>query len=207
MEVFEAIRTRRSVRRFKPDPLPTELLLKVLGAANLAPSASNRQLWGFTVINRDFLQQLYPLLEESFDRWAKGVPESEYNQKLAELSIPTAEDGSKMRGMRSFFRRLGGAPAAIVVDTERADDPRRRFCNIQDASAVMENLLLAAWAEGLGTCWMCAPIIDAAKEIQEILQIPEDRELIAITPIGYPDHTPEMPPKKDLMTKVRWRGF
>jgi nitroreductase len=79
--------------------------------------------------------------------------------------------------------------------------------NLSDAAAAIENLLLAAWDKGLGTCWMTGPLKGRAEMIAAFLAVPQDRELVAIVTLGYPDHQPAMPPKKDIAQKTRWIGF
>jgi nitroreductase len=79
--------------------------------------------------------------------------------------------------------------------------------SISDAAAAIENLLLAAWDKGLGTCWLTGPLKARAEMIASFLEIPEDREIVAIVSLGFPDHTPKMPPKKEVSQKVKWLGF
>jgi nitroreductase len=79
--------------------------------------------------------------------------------------------------------------------------------NLSDSAAAIENLMLAAWDKGLGTCWMTGPLKARADTIAAFLSVPQDRELVAIVTLGYPDHTPPMPPKKDIAQKTRWIGF
>jgi len=69
----------------------------------------------------------------------------------------------------------------------------------------MQNLLLAATALGLGTCWMTGPLQDE-NELKCILEIPKDKEIVAVTPLGYPDGITEAPPRHDpaLERNVRW---
>jgi nitroreductase len=95
----------------------------------------------------------------------------------------------------------------IVVLTNAADTDDFRRANLESASAAMENLMLAATALGLGTCWMTGPLRDE-KALRRILAIPEDRELVAVTPLGYPEVVPAGQPRHDpeLVQKVRWVG-
>ena len=206
MEVFKVINTRRSVRKFKPDQLDIKILTKILEAGNLAPSASNRQEWSFYVLDRSITNQIEDLLVNAVIKRGEEVSEEVQREAIADLPIPT-ENNDKLEGLLIFFRRLGGAPAVIVVDTKYEEDSWLSFCNRLDAAAAVENILLAAWAEGLGTCWMALPIKFSSAELKKLLDAPEDRELIAIIPIGYPDHEPAMPPKKDLHSKVKWFGY
>jgi nitroreductase len=207
MDVKTAIRTRRSVRKYKSNPLPKELILELLEAANLAPSATNRQPWEFVVVNRSFLDQLDEVLKEAFRARVAGVSEEEMRRAIKDLSLPVEDGGDRLKALGSFYRTLGGAPVAIGVSLPREKDPWVWKNNISDSAAAIENLLLAAWDRGLGTCWMAGPLKAKADAIASFLGIPADRELVALVTLGYPDHQPPRPPKKDVAKKTRWLGF
>jgi len=194
MELFEAIRSRRAVRQYRSDPVRKEDILTIIDAANRAPSAMNLQQWEFIVVtDRDTLRKMgasYRAIVGEFTRnW----------------------DPSPMRGSLSreefirFAESYGGAPAVIVALTDAADNDDLRRANLESASAAMENLLLAATALGLGTCWMTGPLRDE-KALRRILAVPDDRELVAVTPLGYPAEIPPTPARVDpeLRQKVRW---
>lgn len=196
MDVFEAIYRRRSIRQYRPDPVRREDIHKLLDAANQAPSAMNRQQWEFIVVAGTKIGEM----GESFGRIIE-----EYTRN---------GESSRMKGSpltREQFVRFaatyGGAPVVIVVLTDTAQTEDFRRANLESASAAMENLLLAATALGLGTCWMTGPLNDE-KALRRILAIPEDKEIVAITPLGYPEEVPEAPPRQgpDLTQKVRWVG-
>jgi nitroreductase len=116
-----------------------------------------------------------------------------------------------------FFANLGGAPCLAIVfvpktaahlDPEMAPQEAalaeaERLDRVESASALMQNLCLAAWDRGVGTCWMLAPRY-AAKEIIEYLGL-SDVELIAATPLGYPAHVPPGPARRP--GRVMWLGF
>jgi len=193
MELFEAIHARRAVRKYRPDPVPEGEIQKILDAANQAPSAMNRQQWEFVVVTGEKIREMgvsYRAIVEEFTRnW----------------------DPSPMRGSLSreefirFAESYGGAPVVIVVLTDTADTDDFRRANIESASAATENLLLAATALGLGTCWMTGPLKDE-KAMRRILAIPDIKELVAVTPLGYPAEVPQAPARidPDLEQKVRW---
>jgi nitroreductase len=207
MELENAIKTRRSVRKYKSKSVPKESILEVLDAANLAPSATNRQPWEFVVVHRSYLDGLDQLLREAFAGRVAGISEDTLRQAIKDLPIPVDESGDKLKGLGHFYRTLGGAPVAIVVYVPKETDPWVWKNNISDASAATENLLLAAWDKGLGTCWLTGPLKTRADMIASFLGIAEDREIVAIVAIGYPDHKPTMPPKQNVNQKVRWIGF
>ncbi len=193
MDVFEAIRRRRAVRRYSPDPVSREDVHTILDAANWAPSAMNRQQWEFLVVTgkkiREMGESYRAIIEEYTKNW----------------------DPSPLRGSLSreefirFAGSYGRAPAVIVVLTEMSDSRDLSKANLESASAAMENLLIAATALGLGTCWMTGPLRDE-QALREILAIPNDREIVAVTPLGYPEGTPNDQPRLDpgLEQKVRW---
>jgi nitroreductase len=207
MDVKTAIRTRRSVRKYKSTPVPKELILELLEEANLAPSATNRQPWEFVVVSRSFLDRLDEILKDAFRERVAGVSEEVMRRAIKDLSLPVEEGGDRLKALGSFYRTLGGAPVAVGVSLPRETDPWVWKNNISDSAAVIENLLLAAWDRGLGTCWMAGPLKSKADAIASFLGIPPDRELVAIVTLGYPDHQPPMPPKKNVAQKTRWLGF
>ncbi|OEU44245.1 MAG: hypothetical protein BBJ60_09460 [Desulfobacterales bacterium S7086C20] len=89
----------------------------------------------------------------------------------------------------------------------KESDPWAWKNSISDAAAAIENFILAACDKGLGTCWLTGPLKTRARMIASFLDIAEDFEIVAIVALGYPDHKPAMPPKKDIHQKVKWLGF
>ena len=207
MEVMEAIKTRRSVRKYKDKPVPKDTLMELLKAACLAPSATNRQPWEFVVVDRSYLLKLDQILRAAFAERVAGAGEAVMREAIKDISLPIDKNGDRLKALGHFYHTLGGAPVAIFVSVPKEDTPWVWRNNISDAAASIENLLLAAWARGLGTCWLTGPLKARSAEIALFLNIPEDREIVAIISLGYPDHQPQMPPKKDISEKVRWVGF
>ncbi|MCU0560639.1 MAG: nitroreductase family protein [Desulfobacterales bacterium] len=207
MDVDTAIYTRRSVRKYKRTPVPKQLVQELLEAANMAPSATNRQPWEFVVVNRSFLDRLEETLKEAFQERVASVSEEAMRRAIKDLSLPDGAGGDRLQALGAFYRTLGGAPVAVGVCLPREKDPWVWKNNISDSAAAIENLLLAAWGKGLGSCWMTGPLKGRADAIASFLGVPADRELIAIIALGYPDHQPSVPPKKDVAAKTRWIGF
>lgn len=196
MDVFEAIRNRRAVRQYRPNPVSRKDILTVLDAANRAPSALNRQQWEFLVVTGRKIGEM----GESF-----GKIIEEYTRDW---------ESSRMRGSpftREDFVRYattyGGAPVVIVVLTDSANTKDLQRANIESASAAMQNLLLAATALGLGTCWMTGPLQDESG-LRRILAVPEAKEIVAVTPLGYPAAIPDVPSRSgtSLEKKIHWIG-
>lgn len=150
MNLFDAIKTRRSVRRFTPESVADELIDKLLGAAMLAPSAGNQQPWQFVVVR---------------DR-----------QKLD--AVPDYHPYCKM---------IHQASVAILVCGDPEGKKWPDFW-VQDCSAAVQNLLLAARAEGLGTVWTGVyPAEDRMAGCRITFDVPEHIIPFALIPIGWPD--------------------
>ena len=189
MDIYEAIHQRRSHRMYKPEMPPKEALDRVIDAALWAPSGTNAQAWEITVmagkVRDEFVELVSGAIKSLLPIMQKvGVPEK--GQEL----------------VMKFFKNLGGAPVVIAVTVWQWGDATGA-ANIQSGSAMMQNMLLAAHAEGLGTSWMTAGSL-VEKEVLEFLG-KTDQQLLAITPIGYSAKEPPVPPRKER--EVRWLGF
>ena len=187
MEFYDVIRARRAVRKYKPDMVPEEIIYKILDAANWAPSGMNTQSWEFVVVS--------------------GARLKDMGESLARIYAPLAENmdadkrGPYIDNIRNFF----GAPVVILALAPAQKKEVMRKMHLEGVCAAFENLLLAACAEGLGSCWMTGPLQEEAF-LRELLAIGEDKEIVAVTPIGYPEFIPKAPPRldPDLKQKVTW---
>lgn len=201
MDVFQAIRTRRSIRKFTSDPVPEEDVRTIIELAALAPSAGNRQMWKFLAVsNRRLLEELRDAILRKLDsvmEWPESKPYA-----------------SKLEAAKAYSTFFAEAPVTIVVlgepygssvdeilekrGWERPEiDLLRQKPDIQSIGGAIENLCLAAHAMGYGTCWMSAPCI-AGPEIKELLKVEPPWEVIAFVPIGVPDEQPTARPRKPL---------
>ena len=141
MDIYEAIKNRRSHRLYKPDMPPREALERVVEAGLWAPSGTNAQAWEITVLAGQARDEFVALC---------GKALGQLMEMLKQVQVP--EKGQKM--IAQFFKDLGGAPVVIAVTIYRNPHEASNVTNIQSGAALMQNLLLAAHAEGLGTCWM-----------------------------------------------------
>jgi F420 biosynthesis protein FbiB-like protein len=178
-ELLDFLRTRRSVRRFKPDPVADEAVSRVIAAATHAPSAHNLQPWRFVIVGRDgappYRQRLAAALAAALraDMAAEGAPASEIETRAARSA-----------------RRIDEAPVLILLCRDatavRADTPEERVMSIQSVANAATYLLLAAHAEGLGGNWVCWPLY-AQEETRSALELPETWEPQAMIFIGRSD--------------------
>jgi nitroreductase len=189
MDIYTAIHNRRSHRLFKPDTVPRDVLARVCEAALWAPSGTNLQQWDITVLTGKPRDEFVALASHAAD---------DIEPKLRELF-----SDKQVAFVKQFFKNLGGAPHVVAITVWKDADAFNQEIHVQSGSALMQNLLLAAEAEGLGTCWMSS-VLTREKALLKFLGL-EDRHLLAITPIGYSAKSPPMVPRKDR--PVRWLGF
>jgi nitroreductase len=188
MELTEAIRGRRSVRKFKPQPVAKETLVKLLDLAGWAPSGMNRQEWYFVVVQGQKKDALLKIFSTAFEAVKPNLEKVFPNKpKIVE-------------GIRQFFQSYGGAPVFILAYAGKG--PTGQWDTHSTALAV-QNLLLAAHAEGLGAVWTDGILIKEA-EINALMGI-EGKKLVAALPVGYPDEIPRVPPRRE--GRVQWVGF
>lgn len=180
MDVFEAMETCRAIRRLKPDPVPDDLLQRLVHYATRAPSAGNAQLWRFLIVTGDADREF---LGETFRRaMTDRLPPA-----------PAADDNSRQaRGLRTFrdfvlgFERV---PAVIFPCVENGYPPRGEPNPIFMWSTIYpatQNLLLAARAMGLGAAMTTLHIVDEPT-IRGHFGIPEGVGIGATIPVGYPE--------------------
>ena len=178
-DLFEIIRTTRSMRRLKPDPVPADLIQKVLEAGVCAPSGGNMQRWRFLVIQ---------------DRQVKNTVGAYYKRAWDEVVAPRYQAGEPAPGMsQDRFQRLLAAaeylaahiheaPVWIVPCLQGAAPTRTAGSSIYPA---VQNMLLAARALGLGAT-LTTLYLNHEKEAEAALGLPADWHSYAILPIGYP---------------------
>ena len=140
MQVFEAVRTVLAVRSFQPNPVPADVIQRIVEAGHMTGSAMNSQPWHFIVVE---------------DRGTL----------------------KKLGGMAASGPYTAQAPMAIVVLIEKS-----RF-SVSDASRAIQSMVLAAWAEGVASNWVGFFGLDS---VNPLLGIPDELEVLAILPFGYP---------------------
>ncbi len=163
MDAIKCIKTRRSIRKYKPDKIEKEIIEDIIDCARLAPTANNIQPWEFIVVDN-----------------------KEIKDQLAEIT--------------DYGKFIKEAPVCIVV-----------FCKdtkyyLEDGSAATQNILLAANAYGLGTCWVAGDKKPYADKIRKLLNVPEGYKLISLISMGYPAEKPS-PPKRALNEVLHWNSF
>lgn len=197
MELSEAIKARRSIRKFKDIAVPKELLEEVIELALWAPSNYNMQGWYFVVVKGEKKDRIIATMGKHAETWVTNVKKL-FPEKMVKI-------------IQEFFATMGGAPVMIFVYTDKTEQmldymPLDMEPGYPSACAAIQNLLLAAHDRGLGACWVSACCI-IEDEINDILELEEvkNKIMVAGIPLGYPDQKPPVPPRQG--DKVQWVGF
>lgn len=155
-DLYELIVSRRTIRRFKPQAVPREVLERIVDAGRVAPSAANMQPLAFVVVeSEEPRREIFPCL-----KWAAYI----------------APEGDPKPGQE---------PAAYIVTL--VDTRVREKMFEYDVGAAMENMILAALAEGVGSCWLLS--VDRDK-VRDILSVPAEYRIDCVLALGYPGEEP-----------------
>jgi nitroreductase len=224
MDLIEGIQKRKSIRAFKADPIPRDILEKVLTAAVAAPSKGNSQIWEFVIVTGNELKEIKDMLSEllktDFIPMMKLADEETPGPALEKAKARSAQNKEEMskvltpmgidfedfmlEGTFKFF----DAPVAVMVFIE--DIYLKNLPHLLSVGASVQNILLSAQTFGLGTCWI-GGVWRYTKQIRKILGISENKALVSSVAIGYP--IPDSPINKyksgrdTLDNLVQWTGL
>jgi nitroreductase len=161
MEALEAVRKRRSVRKFTGESIPREEIEKVIDAGRLAATGSNLQPWDFIVVT----------------------------------------DRKMINRLKVAAKWMENAAAIVAV----VMDPSSRWW-VEDGSAAVENMLIASTALGYGSCWLEGYTLPREEEFKLLLNIPKEKRLLTLIPIGVPAEWPARE-KKTLEEVIHWEKY
>ena len=188
LTVMEAIAQRRSVRNFKPDPLPTEVLKQLVEAARLAPSGSNLQPWRFLVVtdsqerkqlralaaNQRFIEEAPAVFVccADLDAYQPGATRRKGQEVVLDGYVPEASvDASS------------SVPASSTVPDPAQDLRIRVQSAVLNVAIAVEHIVLAAESQGLGSCWVGA---FNGKGVRDMFGLPRNILVLALLPVGVP---------------------
>jgi nitroreductase len=161
MDALEAIRIRRSVRKFTGEKIPRADLEKIVDAGRLAPTGNNKQPWDFIIVTDQAMINRLKIASQWMDK--------------------------------------AGAIIAVVMD------PSSRWW-VEDASAAVENMLLACTALGYGACWLEGYTLPREEEFKLLLSVPNAKRLLTLVPVGIPAESPTVE-KKPLAEVLHWEKY
>jgi len=217
MELWQAIRERKSIRAYKHDPIPKETIEEILRLTIHAPSAINLQPWEFIVVTGEEKERLSKKLIKAYKEKqiscspgnVKPLPET-YRQRgiassesmepyLKQIGVPFKQFTNE--GSCNFY----GAPVAIIICLDDSFSKARMV----DIGIALGYLVLSAHGFGLATCPI-GLIAAYEDEIKDLLNIPENKNVIIGIALGYPDWENPVSryksPRENLDKLVRWIG-
>lgn len=198
VSLHDAIYNRRSLRRYRSEPIPRDVILALLHGAIYAPSAHNRQPWRFAIT--ESAERKTALAEAMGERLRRDLTADGVPTEVIEADAARSYD------------RITSAPVLVTVCLTMADmdaypDPVRAHHEwtmaVQSTAMAGQNLLLLAHGYGLGACWMCAPLF-CPEVVRAALDLPDAWQPQGIITLGYPAQE-RTKPRKPLEESVLWR--
>jgi len=177
ISLFDAIYTQRAIRSYKPDPVPQELIVKVIEAATKAPSGGNSQPWAFVVVQD--AEKRAKLAEWAKDGFFNGM----YKNALARMQPGDPLPFANLKPMIENFEVIPCIILCCLVKPEGSTGP----ANLGSIYPAVQNLLLAARGLGLGALLSSGWAQPHMADIKEMLDLPENVDPIVFVPLGYPD--------------------
>jgi nitroreductase len=186
LDVFDAIKNRRSVRKFLPDDIPKEDINLILESAACAPSAANAQPWKFLIVKSSVSKNAL-----------KDKIKTCFNSKFEKMDLSESEKKERSRRLQDHIEDVLLAPVLIFVFVDAI-----RYPDLvpYDGALAVQNLMLAAHALGYGTCFLTT--IFPEKLVTEQFCVPENYRFVCGVPIGRASAEPKMPDKKPLSSFV-----
>lgn len=220
MDAIEAIKGRKSIRAFKPDPVPWEILENIMEVTSYAPSWANTQPWEFAVLSASALNEVRDAVN---DRMAAGekpnldIPWPDFTEtcnhrtrtlmEQLQSHMDTNQSGSDDRpnwwvNLTQWFN----APNGVILYMESSLGE----WSILDSGMAFQNLMVAAWYYGVGTCAMAAAV-HYPDVLRSVLHIPQSKRIIVGVAMGFPDFSNPVTTfrsnREPLENFVTWHGF
>jgi nitroreductase len=184
MNILDHLKQRRTVRQFKPDPIPQETLDVVFEAAMWAPSHGNAQPWEFVVVGPEARARLLKLFRAKAD------------ELLADPDLPAP----RRNAITILKENFGGAPLMVAVISRPPGDDLERVENPLSTAIAAQNMCLAAWDEGVGAVWLSFGV---APPVRGVLGVKEGETVVALLAMGFPADVPQAPPREAYSDHIR----
>ena len=187
MDVFEAIFSRRTIEKFQPRPVEPRLLSRILEAGVWAPNHHRTEPWQFIVVGPEKKQ----ILAERSGRAKTSKMANESPERLA-------------RVYEDVVAKFVANPVLVVVTSRQSGDELTRREDYAATCCAMQNIQLAAWAEGLGAKWGTGALTRQPATYELLGLDPEAETIVGFLYMGYPDESPEALRKRPIDDVIRW---
>jgi nitroreductase len=202
MDFFEVVHTQRSIRQFKPDPVPDEDLWKILDAAIRAPSGSNTQPWAFLVVRDDAKR-------EAIARAVLGSAGDLARAREDAMQLDPVRRRMRLSSL-AFRENVASAPVLVIPCLVSPTSPTQDINSLYAGSSVygaVQNMMLAARALGIGTV-LTTFNIAIEDTLREEFGLPDEAKPVAVIPVGYPDGQRFGPTtRKPVESVTHWDGW
>lgn len=175
MTVIEAIKTRRSIAQYRPDPVPRERIEELLNAAVWVPNHRLTQPWQFFVLG-----------PESKGRFA------EVRRDFRKTTLPNPDAPEVQPALKKMYDDTVNTPAIIIVTSHVHEDPETREEDFWATFAATYALMLGAWSLGIGSYFRTGPLREYPP-LRAMLSVPDDRRIVGVLYVGYPAAIPQKP--------------
>lgn len=218
MDAIECIKSRMSIRKFRPEPVPREILLEIIETGQRSPSYKNSQPWEIALVSGEKKDSLSKLLIDLLEKGEKARPDipepkgwpDEIGKRIEESLVKRSKsfgidlgDPENIKRSKKANFRFYGAPHGIFI----FQDSSLGNWSLFDAGIFTQSLMLAAHAKGIGTVPQ-AYLIDYSEDIRKFIGIPEGKRLVLGISIGYPDMEDKLnsykTEREDTDKIVRW---
>ncbi len=173
---MKEIENRRSIRKYKDEPVDEKIIQQLIKSAVLAPSGDNTQPWHFIIIDDEEVKARVINVSHK-QKWMSSAPL---------LIVCVADIRCRLKGVDDIY---------LVEETEAFELKQI----IRDTAISVEYIVLEAVNAGLGTCWVAW---FKQEEIRPVLNIPDDKFVVGVLTVGYPDESPKPRPRKDIKSMV-----
>jgi len=194
MDFFDVVHTQRAIRRLKTDPIPPDVIRQMLEAAICAPSGGNRQGWRFIVVQDTAVKaRIAALYRDSFAQLVSTVPT--YQQ--ATKAPAGSPDRKMIESAQHLADHMAEAPVLILA-CMTTDGVRPGVTSGASIYPAVQNIMLAARALGIGSTLTTVHHRFRHAEVRAALGVPDDVEVVALIPLGYPLGKFGRPPRRPL---------
>lgn len=205
MDFSELVFARRTVRRFSPEPLRQATLEKILKAGLAAPSPNNSVPWAISVItNGEVIQKMKAAVHEKLDLIFPNIS-ADHKPTLEKIKLFSSIFANAPVVLAVFSKPYKAPIHELLMESDISSDQIskwRRYPELQATGALVQNMLLAATEEGVGSCWISGALV-AKKELETILGV-KDMCLETMVAIGYQDSPPHPKEPLDLEMYVNY---